>query len=206
MKNNFPAMPISFWFLFILVYCFSACKDHETSHQYIVDKSASTVEWKGYLKDGNGNNGTIQIEGELSSTAGGEITGGSFSMPLSSLVNINLPTDELKSQLIHHLQSTDFFDMATHPVVRFTIVSLTPDKVLPGIFQAKGDLTILGKALPVDFPVKVNFQQNRIEVSGETSIDRTQWGMTYASDENAADGMYIKPGIDIQFKLVATKN
>lgn len=48
-------------------------------------------------------------------------------------------------------------------------------------------------------------QANRLEITGETSIDRSLWGMNYASDENAPDGMYVKPGIDVQFKLVALK-
>lgn len=34
-------------------------------------------------------------------------------------------------------------------------------------------------------------------------IDRTQWGMTYASDENAKDGMYVKPVFDVYLKITA---
>lgn len=194
-------------FLPMLTFCIliSSCKKDDKIQHYTIDESASAMEWKGYLKDGSGNNGTIKVTGGFMAAETGELTGGQINLPLSSLININLPTDELKNQLVHHLQSLDFFNMAAHPEIGFTITSLTPDKDLPGTYEAAGALTILAKTNPVSFPVKINSQANRLEVTGETSIDRSLWGMTYASDENAPDGMYVKPGIDVQFKLVALK-
>ncbi|GAB3279390.1 hypothetical protein GCM10027347_54070 [Larkinella harenae] len=183
----------------------TACQKADNLHHFTIDESASAMEWKGYLKDGSGNNGTIQIKGELLGAETGELIGGQIRLPLGSLININLPTDELKNQLIHHLQSPDFFDMAVHPEIGFRLTSLTPDPLLPGTYQAAGELTMLGKAKPVSFPIKLNAQGNRLEVTGETSIDRTQWGMNYASDETVTNGMYIRPGMDVQFKLVAVK-
>ena len=194
-------------FLPMLTFCMllSSCKKEDKIQYFIIDESASAMEWKGYLKDGSGNNGTIKVTGKLITAEPGQITGGQISLPLSSLININLPTDELKHQLIHHLQSQDFFNMASYPEISFNITSLTPDKDLSHTYHAAGDLTILGKTNPVNFPVQLKLQANRLEVTGETSIDRSRWGMRYASDEKAEDGMYVKPGIDVQFKLVALK-
>lgn len=191
----------------ILTFCMllSSCYKVDKIQHFIIDESASAMEWKGYLKDGSGNNGTIKVTGELLANQTGELTGGQINLPLSSLININLPTDELKNQLVHHLQSPDFFNMATYPEIGFKITSLTPDKDIPDTYQAAGELTILAKTNPVNFPVKINLQAGKLEVTGETSIDRSLWNMSYASDENAADEMYIKPGIDVQFKLVALK-
>ncbi|MGM9509015.1 YceI family protein [Larkinella sp. GY13] len=183
----------------------TACQKNDNLQRFTIDESASAMEWKGYLKDGSGNNGTIQIKGELLGAETGEIIGGQIRLPLGSLININLPTDELKNQLIHHLQSADFFDMAVYPEIGFRLTSLTPDTLLPGTYQTTGELTMLGKSRPVSFPVKQNLRGNRLEVTGETSIDRTQWGITYASDETAPNGQYIKPGMDVEFKLVALK-
>lgn len=163
------------------------------------------MEWKGFLKDGRGNNGTIKLTGELIADQTGRITNGHISLPLSTLVNINLPTIELKNELIHHLQSPDFFDMAAHPELGFKVNALTPDPVLSGTYEASGELTVLGKSNLISFPVKVNPQGNKLEVTGEARIDRTLWGMTYASDENATDGLYVRPDIDVQFRLVAVK-
>jgi len=200
----FPLCLLIFPMLAFCMLLSSCLKDHKIEH-FIIDESASAMEWKGYLKDGSGNNGTIAVTGRLFAAEPGMITSGQISLPLSSLININLPTDELKQQLIHHLQSRDFFDMATYPHIRFNISSLVPDKDISHTYHAAGELTMLGKSNPVNFPVKIKLQGDRLEVTGETSVDRTLWGMNYASDENLADSIYIKPEIDVQFKLVALK-
>lgn len=184
----------------------SACKEDDKVQYYTIDQDASAMEWKGYLKDDSGNNGTIKLTGKLTASDKGEITGGEIKIPLSSLVNINLPTDELKDQLIHHLQSADFFNMAIYPEIDFKINSIAPNENQPGTYQAAGELSMLGKTNPVNFPVTVNNVGNKLEIIGETTIDRTLWGMDYATDENAPDGMYVKPGFDVQFRLVAVKN
>ena len=208
MKPNRLFVP-RFWLVPLLVGpLLLACQqdDQLQPTTYTLDQSASTLAWKGYLKDGSGNNGTINVTGELVANETGAITGGAINLPLLSLINLNLPTDALKDQLIHHLQSPDFFDMADYPQIGFTLTSLTPDPSVPGVSQATGELTLLGKTNPVNFPVNVQAVGNKLAVSGQTSIDRTQWGMDYASDEHAADGLYVKPGIDVQFKLIAVKN
>lgn len=86
-----------------------------------------------------------------------------------------------------HLQSTDLFDAAKYPTIKFssTKFSFNGDKVS----EIAGTLTLLGKTLPVT--LKAN-QFNcytspmlKREVCGgdfETTIDRTQWGMNYGID------------------------
>lgn len=195
------------YYLHLLIACplISACKNDHKSNLYTIDETTSAIEWKGYLKDGSGNNGTIKVTGELFANDKNEIISGNISLPLSSLININLPNNEIKTQLIHHLRYPDFFNMAAHPKIGFKITSVTPNENQPGIYKATGELTIWGKTNPVSFPVKVSVFKNEITVTGETSIDRTLWGMTYATDENAGDGIYVKPGIDVQFELIAGK-
>ena len=206
MKVNLVFVPRFCLPLLMSCLLLSACHKEDNVQHYSLDQAASVIKWKGYLKDGSGNNGTINVTGELLANEKGAITGGAINMPLYSLINSNLPTDALKDQLVHHLQSPDFFNMATYPQISFQLTSLTADERLPGVFRALGELTMLGKTKSVNFPVQLKLQGSQLEVTGETSIDRTQWGMNYASDERAANGMYIKPGIDVQFKLIAVKN
>lgn len=193
--------------LFFLTVSFMSCSDHANNpyHEYAIDESVSLIEWKGYHKDESFNNGTIKVEGKLQANDSGQVSSGEFSMPLSSLINLNLPTAELKDQLIHHLQSTDFFDMAVYPTVAFKITSLVADDKGGDAYIATGDLTFLNKTNPITFPVSVIRNDSKLEIEGDASIDRLKWGMTYASDENATDGLYIKPGLDFHIKLSATR-
>ena len=82
-----------------------------------------------------------------------------------------------------HLKSKDFFNSAEFPTARFVSERLVfnGDKVT----EAVGNLTLLGKTLPVTLKASLfNCYASPIlkrEVCGgdfETTIDRTQWGMS----------------------------
>ena len=86
-----------------------------------------------------------------------------------------------------HLQSADLFDAAKYPTIKFVAdnFSFTGDKVA----AVTGNLTLLGKTLPVTLTAKqFNCYQNPMlkrEVCGgdfETTIDRTAFGMNYGVD------------------------
>lgn len=83
-----------------------------------------------------------------------------------------------------HLRGKDFFDAATHPTATFVSerMTFTGDKVS----EVTGTLTLLGKSLPVTLKAsRFNCYDNPMfkrEVCGgdfETTIKRSQWGMTY---------------------------
>jgi len=102
------------------------CTDHNVqTSNYELDASKSVAEWKGYLKTGYFNEGSIAVKSENLFIKDGKIAGGSFIIPLSSILNFNLPTQEVKEQLVHHLQSPDFLNMALHPDLKFEIKDIT---------------------------------------------------------------------------------
>jgi polyisoprenoid-binding protein YceI len=91
-----------------------------------------------------------------------------------------------------HLQSPEFFDAERHPEVRFSAdhVRRDGDKV-----ELEGEITIKGITRPatltgtVTGPAVDHFGKNRIGLSLETTIDRTQfeinWNMPLPSGEPA---------------------
>ena len=103
-----------------------------------------------------------------------------------------------------HLQSADFFNVASHPVVKFSgdKLSFTGDKVI----EVAGMLTLLGQTKPVtlkanQFNCYTNTMLKR-EVCGgdfEATIDRTQWGMDYG----VKYGMSKSVRIVIQVEAIA---
>jgi polyisoprenoid-binding protein YceI len=185
-------------------------RDVETS-VYKLNSEQSIAEWKGYLKTGYFNEGTIAVKSENLTVRDGKLSGGTFAIPISSIVNVNLPTDELKQQLVHHLQSADFFNMALHPEVKFEITDVTTysgtnDGGIAGAnYQIKGSLTILGKTNPVSFPAKVTLAGDQLTAEGKLKFDRTLWGMTYATEETLPDENRIESLIDVHLKLSGTR-
>lgn len=83
-----------------------------------------------------------------------------------------------------HLQSADLFDAAKYPTITFSSdkFSFNGDKVS----EVSGNLTLLGKTLPVTLKAnQFNCYQSPMikrEVCGgdfETTLQRSQWGMGY---------------------------
>ncbi|GAB3332624.1 hypothetical protein GCM10027299_39330 [Larkinella ripae] len=111
--------------------------------------------------------------------------------------------------LVHHLQTANFFDIALHPSITYTITSLVPysgSEGLPGAnYRVNGELTILGKTHPVNFPAKIQVSNRQLVVEAKLQIDRTQWGITNSSDPTLPDERYILPAIDIHLKLSGAK-
>ncbi len=83
-----------------------------------------------------------------------------------------------------HLQSADFFNAAAHPTARFVADGFTFDG--DKVTRINGTLTLLGKTGPVVLTTsRFNCYDNPIfkrQVCGgdfETTIKRSQWGMSY---------------------------
>jgi len=207
MKTN-QTMKKQFLTLLTLAALFTSCTDHDVpaTSSYHLDET-SVAEWKGYLKTGYFNEGSLEVESNSLVIENGRVKSGSFTLPLASIVNFNLPTDELKHQLVHHLQSADFFHMALHPNVTFEIMSVSPySGSEPGVvsganFLVTGHLTMLGKSNPVTFPARIDLNGNSFKMEALTQFDRTLWGMTYATEAGLPDDASIKPGIDVHLKL-----
>ena len=187
------------------------CTDHVQLPVYQLDATKSVAEWKGYLKTGYFNEGSIAVQSESITVSEGKITGGTLSLPLSSILNFNLPTPEVKQELVHHLQSADFFNMALHPELKFEINSVTAysgsgDGVVKDAnFMVNGMLTMVGKMNPVTFPAKIIFNGDAFSVEGKVKVDRTKWGIVYGTDQSTPAEAIIEPFIDIYLKLAGNK-
>jgi polyisoprenoid-binding protein YceI len=180
-----------------------------TVDAYRLDDTKSVAEWKGSLRTGYFNDGAVTVKSDQLMVQDGKVTGGSFTIPVSSIVNFNLPTDAVKQQLVHHLQSADFFNMALHPNITYAITSVTPYSGGEGVaganYQVNGNLTILGKTEALNFPAKIQVMNNQLAAEATLKVDRTKWGVNYASDSSLPDENYIMPNIDIHLKLAGNK-
>ena len=191
--------------------CFlcSCHSDEPTAENYQLDEQKSVAEWKGYLRTGYFNEGAITVKSDRLIVKDGQVTGGSFTIPLSSIVNFNLPVDSIKQQLIHHLQSPDFFDMAMHPNLTYVITSVqlyNGSEGVPGATHlVGGELTMLGRSNLVEFPARIGLSNGQLTVDATLKVDRTKWGMNYAVDPNLPADQNILADIDIHLKLTGNQ-
>lgn len=169
--------------------------------------SSGTVYWTG-TKVGGQHTGTFNIQKGVLSVAGGNLASGEFAIDMASLANTDLPDDK-KGDLVGHLASPDFFDVANHPQGSFKIVSVVP---ATGSEEAThnitGNLTLKGITKSVTIPANVVIAGNTLTaVTPKFTINRTDWDIKYGSGilGTAADKI-IHDDVSLNIDLTASAN
>lgn len=161
---------------------------------YTVD-STSTITWTGSKPTGK-HTGTFKIKDGSLNVKDGALTGGSFTIDVNSLNNIDLAEDpESKGKLEGHLKSPDFFDVAKYPTAKFEItgVEVNTDSTKKDFTHTiKGNLTLKDSTKNVAIPARVTIDAKTITASADFSIDRTLWGMNYKGPDNPQDWIITK--------------
>jgi polyisoprenoid-binding protein YceI len=107
-----------------------------------------------------------------------------------------------------HLRSNDFFDMETHPEIRF--VSTAVEALDAEHYRVTGDLTLKGvtKPVTVDFEFTGSatdpFGNDRVGFEGSTTVNRKDWGVNW----NAAldtGGVLVSEKVTLEFEVSAIR-
>lgn len=127
-----------------------------------------------------------------------------YDMDRQNLSNVQVSIDAGSVNTFHdardgHVRNKDFLDVSNHPEITFVATGGTPTSDTGG--TVTGDLTILGQTQPVTLDVKLNkaaeypFGHKRLVLglSLETTINRSDFGMSYAVDNGlVGDAVYIQ--------------
>ena len=110
-----------------------------------------------------------------------------------------------------HVRDGDFLDADAHPEVHFVATGYEPDGEDRG--ELRGELTLLGETRPVTLDVRINRMGEYpfggslfsdppyvIGISAETTIQRSEWGMTYG-----VEGDLVGDAVDLRFELEARR-
>lgn len=197
-------------FLMLLVlsatFSFTSCEDEiEINKKYALEEDLSTVEWKGYSPV-QYHDGSFAVKGEDIEVVEGQLSSGTFVIPILSIQNFDLPA-EVKPVLLEHLKSADFFNMAVYPNATFKITKVEPESNSATNHNSNitGDFTMLGKTHSISFPAIIKFESDKLKIDANFKLDRTKWGMNYAADP-ALGEHHILPEVDIELNLLAQEN
>ena len=151
-----------------------------------VDVAKSKVEWSGSAAD-HYHPGVVAIKSGTVMVDNGKITGGKFTMDLTTVKS----TDGAGDRLDSHLKSPDFFDVTKFGEATFEItgVSYTTDAMA----DISGNLTVKGAVVPVKFPAKIRgLKDGKLFAEASFSLDPTAIGIK-------------KYGVDVTVHLFAAK-
>ena len=108
-----------------------------------------------------------QVTGNGTVTAAGDVSG---------VITVTARSIDTKNPIRTSLRSADFFDIATHPDLTFTVdgVSLADESV-----RVTGRLTVRGRTRPASFDAKVSTAEGEVWLDGELQVNRGDFGLTW---------------------------
>jgi polyisoprenoid-binding protein YceI len=174
-----------------------------------VDVSKSTVQWTA-KKVGGQHNGTVKMASGGLQVKGNKLTGGTFSMDMTSIVVSDITDAGGNAKLTNHLKSEDFFSAEKHPVSTFTLTKAAPiagAKAGEANYTLAGNLTIKGITHPITFPATVKISGDAAEATARLEVDRTKWDIKYrAAIIGTVADKVIDDNFTIDLKIVAGKS
>jgi len=116
--------------------------------------------------------------------------------PLMSAVQVLIDMGSVTTdveKLSKHLKSADFFDVAQFPKANFSSTSIRPGNA-PSTYNVTGKLSLHGVIKPLTFPATIKISNDAIDVEGELTLNRKDYGIVYpgAPDDLIRDDISIK--------------
>ena len=143
-----------------------------------VDVTASSLTWKG-TKPGGAHNGTVALKESSLLIEDGAITGGEFTVDMTTIKNLDIENPKSAANLVSHLSDTDFFDVAKYPTAKFVITSVADND---GKLAVTGNLTVKDVTKSITIPAALSEAEGIYTFKSDTfNIDRADFNIKYKS-------------------------
>lgn len=156
----------------------------DVSGRFAADTERSVIYWTGRNLF-NHHTGTTGLHSGSVRMEGGRLTAADFAVDFETATSTDLKDSALVAALIGHLKSSDFFDVANHPEIRFVLTKATP---IAGATDGRantrieGDFTLRGQTHPLAFDALIAIDgKGDLYAQAEFDLDRTIWGANYGS-------------------------
>ncbi len=143
-----------------------------------IDISKSTIKWSGeYTFYFGGHEGTINFSSGHFIKTNGNITGGSFTIDMTSIVSTDIKEEEARLNLENHIKDPDFFDVKNFPKASLVITNVKYFGASEVKLEAK--LSIKGITKLVNFNATISYKDKIMTT--KFKIDRRRWNIDYTS-------------------------
>lgn len=172
----------------------------EAAVAYNVDAAASKLMWTGTKLGQSDHVGTIAIQSGVLQSNEGKLTAGEFVIDMAQMTNED--AGDKAADLIGHLSSPDFFNVAEYPTSTFAITGVEVVGGEEGVtHHVSGNLTIMGISKEIKIPANIKMDGTKLMANADFTINRTDWGVKYGSGSFFDDLGDNVIGDDITFKL-----
>ncbi len=180
--------------LIALAFIVFVATDTQAQMMKSIDLENSVINWTGSKVTGK-HTGTLHLKDGSLKFEDGKLTGGSFTIDMTSLASTDLQGGTA-GKLLGHLKSDDFFSVETYPTAQLTITEVG---MAEGAYAVTADLTIKGKTAPVSFLANLE----PAGASADITVDRTVYDVKYGSGkffDNLGDKL-IHDDFDLSVQL-----
>lgn len=139
-----------------------------------INVKTSQIKWEGKKVLG-AHDGSINFKSGSVTTKNGKLTGGTFTVDMSTIVVKDLEAGKGKEKLEGHLKSDDFFGVDNYS--ESTLVFKNVKDLGQNKYKVTADLTIKGKTNPIEFDATFSGKEGMAKVI----IDRTKYDIKYGS-------------------------
>lgn len=143
---------------------------------YKVKTSDSKVLWKGYKVTGE-HSGTVEIKSGDLQFSDGALSGGSFTIDMTSLKVTDLQ-GAMAGKLEGHLKSPDFFGVENFPTAQLNITKVA-SRGTADSYKVTADLKIKETTKEIKFMTTVS--ENTKTAKAKITIDRSDFNVRYGS-------------------------
>jgi polyisoprenoid-binding protein YceI len=173
-----------------------------------LDKSQSKVAWEGTKVTGK-HDGTIGVSSGELYLVDNQLVGGNIVLDMTRIVVLDLEDPSTNARLQGHLESDDFFSIATYPEAYFEMARLVKiEDATEGEpnYTISGNLTIKDITHGISFPAHVKVEDGKVHARADFDLDRTRWDVRFGSGrffEGLGDNL-IHDNFNIQLDVIAT--
>lgn len=174
-------------------------EDSTTIGDITIDPAQSSVMWAGTSLGVYTHTGTLKLTETALVTDDGKISGGSFTVDMTSMVttddNYNPEEGTTREKLIGHLSSPDFFDVASYPTARFEITGVEGN-------TATGMLTLRGKTHEEKVNnITITKENEQVKISGELVFDRKKYDVAW---DYPVQEMVLSDEVTVNIQLIGS--
>lgn len=161
-----------------------------------IDPAMSLVSWKGTMLGVYSHTGTLDFTQAELMMDEGEITGGSFTIDMNSMVatdeNYNPEEGSTPEKLIGHLKADDFFAVETYPTASFKITSVEGNSL-------KGMLSVRDKTHEETVErISMMKEGDRVMITGDMTFDRKKYDVSW---DSPMQDMVLSDDIELKIQL-----
>ena len=165
-----------------------------------IDPTTSNVKWSGEMLGLYSHDGAISVKEGTVKLKDGKVVSGNFTIDMNSIAHLDANYTEekghTKGDLIGHLSSPDFFDVANNPTATFAVTGVEGNKI-------SGNLTVRGKTNPETVEVTgIDLDGENVKINGTLKFNRQNYGVAFAMP---VKDKVLSDDINLAFSLVGKK-